>query len=245
MLLAILSFFILATGEGPMGAALEAAEAPVTFRAAFTVSLESPAAAYTFNFDPRRPHAERWQALSRTGQDPELDQVAANWAAEPAPDGWLLPDGLRAALGTSVQVDTGGAAWKIGFRHTPSRNATEIERWAAQRLDAVAWLDPVGERFQRIDYRLPRPVSGPSGGRLLKYDQVYHLRTEPRWGLTYVSGFNIALEARAGFRTIERRYRMRVVDADFFFATPQAEQDYLAGRAVAAPTRAGFTPSGR
>ncbi|OYW88161.1 MAG: hypothetical protein B7Z22_03005, partial [Hyphomonas sp. 32-62-5] len=95
----ILASLTMTTGTGPMHAALAATEAPETFRAAFTVELRSQDARHVYSFDPRLPKAERWQLVSRQGQDEELDAVAANWASEPAPDGRLFPDDLRACLG--------------------------------------------------------------------------------------------------------------------------------------------------
>jgi len=241
MLFAFLVSLAMATGTGPMHAALEATEAPETLRAAFTVELESNAARHTYFFDPRLPAGARWVVLERTGHDPELDQVAASWAAEAAPDGRLFPDDLRESLGAEVEVNTDGASWKLNFRHHPNHNDTEFDVWAAERLAATAWLDPVGERFQRIDYTLPKPVKGPSGGKLTRYEQSYLLKTEPRWGFSYVSGFMIDLEARAAFKRIERRFEARVTDAYFFFASTDAEKEYDAKRAAALQLASGFT----
>ncbi|MEH6694104.1 MAG: hypothetical protein V7675_03635 [Hyphomonas sp.] len=214
------------TGSGPMNAALSATEAPRTLRAAFTVELQSDRARRVYAFDPRKQGAERWQVVDWQGDDDELEEVAANWAAESAPDGRLFPDDLRASLGRSVEVNDAGHAWQISFRHTPSKNDGEFDVWAAQRLQATAWLDPVGERFLRIDYRLPKPVAGPEGGTLSQYNQSYFLRTEPRWGMSYVSGFSIELEARAAFRKIERRYSANIVKVDFFFASAEAQKAF-------------------
>ncbi|MFN7163209.1 MAG: hypothetical protein ACK4P2_00175 [Hyphomonas sp.] len=230
MLIAFLASLTMATGSGPMHAALEATEAPETFRAAFTVQLTSNRARHVYTFDPREPLGRRWQLVSRQGDDPELDAVAANWAQEAAPDGRLFPDDLRACLGQTVTVNTDDNAWRVAFRHHPNHNDTEFDRWAAERLQATAWLDPVGERFLRIDYALPRPVSGPSGGKLTRYNQSYLLRTEPRWGFSYVSGFSVELEARAAFQRIRRRYDVEVTDVQFFFASEQAERDFLTAR---------------
>lgn len=230
MLIAFLASLTMATGTGPMHAALEATEAPETFRAAFTVELSSVHARHVYSFDPREPLGRRWQLISRQGEDAELDAVAASWAGEAAPDGRLFPDDLRACLGQTVMVETDDNAWRVAFRHHPNHNDTEFDRWAAERLQATAWLDPVGERFLRIDYALPRPVSGPTGGKLTRYNQSYILRTEPRWGFSYVSGFTVELEARAAFQRIKRRYEARVTDVQFFFASDLAEQEYLAAR---------------
>lgn len=245
MWIAFLISLAMATGSGPMHAALEATEAPETLRAAFTVELESDAARYIYEFDPRLPAHERWHLISRRGQDAELEQVAASWAAEPAPDGRLFPDDLRASLGPSVDVNMEGAFWQLRFRHHPNYNDTEFDVWAAERLTATAWLDPVVERFQRIDYRLPKPVKGPSGGKLTRYEQSYYLKTEPRWGFSYVSGFEIELEAKAAFKRVERRYAARVTDVDFFFASMAAERDYDARRNAALQLASGFDASGR
>lgn len=241
MLFAFLVSLAMATGTGPMHAALEATEAPETLRAAFTVELESNEARHTYFFDPRLPIGARWVALERTGNDPELDQVAASWAAEAAPDGRLFPDDLRESLGAQVQVNTDGASWRLNFKHHPNYNDTEFDVWAAERLAATAWLDPVGERFERIDYTLPNPVKGPSGGKLTRYEQSYLLKTEPRWGFSYVSGFTIDLEARAAFKRIERRFEARVTDVYFFFASTDAEKAYDAKRAAELQLASGFT----
>ncbi|MBA3067644.1 MAG: hypothetical protein FP825_04070 [Hyphomonas sp.] len=245
MLIALLISLAMATGSGPMHAALEATEAPETFRAAFTVELVSNSAQQTYSFDPRLPAGARWVTVARLGQDAELDQVAASWAAEVAPDGRLFPDDLRASLGPSVDVNTDGDAWRVSFRHHPNYNDSEFDVWAAERLKATAWLDPVGERFQRIEYTLPKPVRGPSGGKLTRYEQSYLLKTEPRWGFSYVSGFTIDLEAKAAFKRINRRFEARVTDIQFFFASPAAEAEYDSRRAAAVQMASGFSSPGR
>ena len=226
MFLALLMTFTLLTGSGPMDSALQATEAPKTLRAAFTVKLESANATRLYRFDPREKGPDRWKVLDWQGEDEELEAVAAEWAAEAAPDGRLFPDDLRASLGPQVVVDDKGAAWKLSFHHRPSTNDTEYDIWAAERLTATAWLDPVVERFLRIDYSLPHPVAGPEGGTLTRYDQSYFIRTEPRWGMSYVSGFSIDLEARAAFRTIQRRYSANIVSAEFFFASDEAQREF-------------------
>lgn len=245
MLIAFLMSLAMATGSGPMHAALEATEAPETLRAAFTVALESNQARYVYGFDPRKAAAERWQLIERRGRDEELEQVAANWAAEAAPDGRLFPDDLRESLGPSVDVNTDGAFWQLKFRHHPNHNDTEFDVWVAERLTATAFLDPLVERFQRIDYKLPKPVKGPSGGKLTRYEQSYYLQTEPRWGFSYVSGFSIDLEAKAAFKTVERHYSAEVTDVNFFFASMAAEREFDAAREARLQMASGFGAPGR
>jgi len=232
MLLVVFLSFTLATGAAPMDVALKATEAPNTFRAAFTVHLQSARAERIYQFDPRLDPADRWQVISWRGEDDELEEVGAEWAREPAPDGRLFPDDLRASLGSAVVAKDMGYAWKLSFRHLPSRNDGPFDVWAAERLNATAWLDPVGERLLRIDYKLPAPVRGPEGGRLMAYEQSYLLQTEPRWGMSYVASFAIALEARAAFKTLRRDYSAQITNVEFFFASDEAERAFEAERAL-------------
>lgn len=226
MLLTILASFIIATGSGPMDAALRATEAPPTLRAAFTVEMVSARASRIYTYDPRLPRPERWQLTEAIGEDSELDEAAFDWASEAAPDGRLFPDDLRMSLGPQVEIEDLGQAWRVAFHHTPSANDGAFDIWAAKRLAATAWLEPTGDRFLRIDYSLPRPVRGPEGGRLTRYEQTYWLETEPEWGMSYVAAFQVEMEGRAAFRTIRRAYEARITKAEFFFASETAEKAF-------------------
>jgi len=219
--------FPLITGAGPMHEALQATEAPETLRAAFTVEMTSSKARRTFTYDPREPEHRRWRLVVAAGEDADLDQAAAAWGAEAAPDGRLFPDDLRASLGAQVEVDDLGPAWRMAFQHAPSANDSALDIWATQRLQAQAWLEPIQGRFLRIDYTLSRPVRGPNGGRLTKFQQSYLLNSEPEWGLTYISQFALNFEAKAAFRTIRQNYKAEITDATFFFASPEMEQQFV------------------
>ena len=227
----LLSFaFPLVTGGGPMDAALRSTEAPESLRAAFTVEMNTAKASRTFTFDPRAPENQRWRLVIARGEDAELDQAAAAWGAEIAPDGRLFPDDLRASFGETVFVDDFGPAWRLQFHHAPSANDTALDVWATQRLQAEAWMEPANGRFLRIDYTLPRPVRGPKGGRLTRFEQSYLLETEPEWGLTYVSQFELNFEAKAAFRTIRQNYTAVITEATFFFASPELEQHFVSAK---------------
>lgn len=219
--------FPLMTGGGPMDAALRATEAPESLRAAFTVEMSTAKASRTYTFDPREPEGRRWRLVIAKGEDAELDQAAAAWGAETAPDGRLFPDDLRASFGETVYVDDLGPAWRLKFHHAPSANDSALDVWATQRLQAEAWMEPINGRFLRIDYTLPRPVRGPKGGRLTRFEQSYLLESEPEWGLTYVSQFELNFEAKAAFRTIRQNYAAVITEATFFFASPELEQQFV------------------
>ena len=229
--------FPLITGAGPMDTALRATEAPETLRAAFTVEMTSSKARRTFTFDPREPENRRWRLVIASGEDADLDQAAAAWGAEIAPDGRLFPDDLRASLGARVSVDDLGAAWRLNFQHAPSANDSALDVWATQRLQAEAWLEPLDGRFLRIDYTLPQPVRGPKGGRLTKFQQSYLLDTEPEWGLTYISQFALNFEAKAPFRTIRQNYKAEITQATFFFASAALEQEFVSAYISDIPRR--------
>lgn len=229
--------FPLMTGAGPMDTALRATEAPPALRAAFTVEMTSSKARRTFTFDPREPENRRWRLVVASGEDADLDQAAAAWGAEIAPDGRLFPDDLRESLGARVSVDDLGSAWRLKFQHAPSANDSALDVWATQRLQAQAWLEPLDGRFLRIDYTLPRPVRGPKGGRLTKFEQSYLLNTEPEWGLTYISQFALNFEAKAPFRTIRQNYKAEITQATFFFASPALEQQFVSANLADLPQR--------
>ena len=171
---------------GPIDAALDAADTPLTIRAAFDVELKSDTGLRVFSYDPRLPADQAWRLKSAEGEDGYLDELAAHWGAEAAPDGRLLPDDLRASLGRDVKVDVLGDAWRLGFEHVPSANDEALDLWVGARVDATAWLSPELGQFLRIDYHLPKPVRGPEGGRILTYEQSYFLEPDPVYNLSLI-----------------------------------------------------------
>ncbi len=219
--------FPLLTGSGPMDAALRATEAPTTLRATFTVEMISDKAERTLTFDPRLSPDHRWQLVDWKGEDSALDDAAAAWGAEAAPDGRLFPDDLRESLGRQVNVDDFQTAWRVSFDHAPSANDTALDVWATQQLDATAWLEPNEGKFLRLDYTLPKPIKHPRGGRLTKFNQSYLLESEAIWGLTYVSHYKLEFEAKAAFKTIRQSYEARITDVSFFFSSAEAEDQFV------------------
>ncbi|MEL7548122.1 MAG: hypothetical protein AAGJ84_15825 [Pseudomonadota bacterium] len=214
----------------PLSDALAATEAPVSLRVAFDVELTSAAARQVFRFDPRWPEGRQWKLLEDEGEDAFLDEVAATWGAEVAPDGRLFPDDLRESIGDGLEIDTIGPAQRLRFRHSPSANDGEFDIWAAERLSATAWLSPEAGRFLRIDYALPRPVRGPEGGRLIRFDQSYFLENDPEFGVSLITAISVDFEARGGFRRIAKNYRARILKAEVFFATREEETRFLSSR---------------
>jgi len=221
---------LIASDAGPLDGALHATEAPKTLRAAFIVRLETDDAYRVYSFDPRLAPPERWQRLEGAGNSDELDDVAAAWGAEAAPDSRLFPDDLRASLSRTVEAEDFGDAWRIRFEHRPSLNDSELDVWAADHFESTAWLDPVSDRFLRIDHDLPEPVRGPDGVRLMRYSQSHFLESDPQYGLSFISGIQVDLEARAAFRVVSRRYEARIEQVEFFFSSAAAGEAFLRER---------------
>jgi hypothetical protein len=215
----------------PIEVALTAADTPITLRAAFDVELRSEAAVRVFSYDPRLPAETAWQLKFAEGEDAYLDEFAAHWGAERAPDGRLAPDDLRASLGQDMKIEDFGDAWRLGFAHIPSANDRELDLWIGARVEATAWLSPDLGQFLRIDYHLPKPVRGPEGGRILTYEQSYFLEPDPVYNLSMVSAFSLSFSARAAFKTVRQSYSMRVLKLEVFFATPEDEAAFLQARA--------------
>ncbi len=230
MLILISTFLAVVQLTSPLEAALQAGEAPRAARIAFEVELKSEEAAQVYQFDPRLPYEDRWQLVSATGEDAYLDQIAATWGAEPAPDGRLFPDDLRASIGSMPRIEDVGAAWKISFRHQASANDGPFDVWAAERLDATAWLLPDEGRFLRIDYTLPDAVRIPEGGRLKAFQQTYLLEPDPVYGLSLITAFHVSFEAASLFRTERRAYSIQTRNVEVFFATPEAEARFVAAQ---------------
>ncbi len=237
----ILAFLLQSVlGDKIVQDALWASEAPPGLRAAFTVELTSSDARRIFRFDPRLSEDQRWYLVETDGEDAGLDRIAASWGNMPAPDSRLFPDDLRASLGRDLKLDDHGAAWRIVFQHTPSENDSDLDIWATQHLRAEAWIDPVRRHFLRLDYKLPRPVAGPDGGRLLSFEQTYLLDLAPLWGLSFVTQYRLKFEARAAFRLVRQEYLAVISEATFFFANAETQSAYLAEQASRAEPETGL-----
>ena len=232
MILTSLFLFSILQLTDPVEAALRASEAPKSVRVAFDVELRSDDAVRVFMFDPRLESSQKWQLQYAQGEDGYLDEIAAAWGAEAAPDGRLFPDDLRASLGSDFLVSDLGAAWRVKFKHTPSENDGSFDVWAAEQLEATAWLSPENGRFLRIDYSLPAPVDGPEGGRLLAYEQSYSLEVDPIYQLSLITSYKLEFVARGVLRKERRQYSMQTRNLEVFFATPEDEAHFIAAKSA-------------
>lgn len=219
--------FLMATTRDPLAGALEAADPPDSVRAAFVVELQDDEALRVLRYDPRYPMEDRWEELAREGQSRELDAAVADWQAQVSPDGRLFPDDLGASMGALVEVEDLGAAWRVHFTHLPSDNDGPLDRWAADHLSAVAWLEPTRDRFIRIEYVAHESFDYPGGGRVTAYEQSYQLDADPEFGFSFITGYRVKVEGSFALASISRDYRVKVRSVDIFFASEAEEKLYL------------------
>lgn len=220
----IASAFLMASSQPPLDTALARTEPPISLRAAFTVELTDGEAFREVHFDPRNlPPAARWSVVSAAGESEDLDHAVKAWGEEISPDGWLIPDDLRASMGGLVEAEDMGALWRIQFEHQPSRNDGPIDIWASEHLIGYSWLEPVSEQFTRVEYIAPEPFDWPGGGRVEAYHHTYVLAPDPTYGITFVAAFMVDVDGAFLSREISRSYRARITDVDFFFVDPVDE----------------------
>ncbi len=223
----IAAAFLISTEAAPLDTALARSEPPISMRAAFTVEMTDGTAFREIHFDPRLPNeAERWSVVSSTGKSRELDLAVSEWGKQSSPDGWLFADDLRASMGSIVEAEDMGAAWRIHFQHHASENDGPLDVWAADHLAGSAWLEPVNSQFLRIDYTSFEPFDGPKGGKIESYSHSYMLGQDAEYGITYVSAFKVDVQGSFLNARIERAYRVKVKSVEFFFASKEEEARY-------------------
>ncbi|MEL6566804.1 MAG: hypothetical protein AAFQ22_00190 [Pseudomonadota bacterium] len=230
MWIALVAPLLVTSDSGPLSDALLAADAPDTLRAAFTVEITAGDAFRVYRFDPREPERSRWSLLKEQGENSEIDDIGAAWGAEAAPDGRLFPDDLGSSFSGTVQADVFDTAWRVRIVHRPTFHEDPLDVWAAQHLESSAWLDSQSGHFLRLDHTLPRPVTGPRGVRVMRYNQSYFLERDPEFGVSFITAISIDLEARAGFRMVQRAYEVRILSAELFFASIADETAFLEAR---------------
>ncbi|MAK62264.1 MAG: hypothetical protein CMK09_14945 [Ponticaulis sp.] len=230
----IASAFLMASSQPPLDTALSRTEPPISLRAAFTVELTDGEAFREVRFDPRIELAtDRWTVIAASGESEDLDHAVEAWGNEISPDGWLIPDDLRASMGGLVETEDMGSLWRIQFEHQPSDNDGPIDIWASEHLVGYSWLEPVSEQFTRVEYIAPAPFDWPGGGRVEAYHHTYVLAPDPTYGITFVAAFEVDVTGEFLTAEISRSYRARITDVDFFFVDPIDEARYRPTRRAA------------
>ncbi|MAP93513.1 MAG: hypothetical protein CMK07_01065 [Ponticaulis sp.] len=227
----IASVFLIATSKAPLDTALLRTEPPTSLRAAFTVELTDGEAFREVRFDPRISDMnKRWDVVTAEGESAELDMAVTQWGSQVSPDGWLIPDDLRASMGGVVDAQDMGGLWTIEFEHQPSENDGPLDIWASEHLIGQSWLEPVTQQFVRVEYSAPEPFDGPNGGRVDAYHHTYILSPDPEYGVTFVSAYMVDVKGSFLTESLSRSYRARVTAIDFFFSSPVEEALFEATR---------------
>ena len=220
--------FLISTERPPLESALLRTEPPPSLRAAFTVELTDGEAFREIRFDPRAQIPDvRWGILETHGESEELDRVVNEWGDQVSPDGWLIPDDLRASMGGVVEAEDLGRLWRIEFEHQLSSNDGPVDAWASEHLIGYTWLDPVGQSLVRVEYHALGPFDAPGGGHIDAYEHQYILQQDPEYGISFISAFMVDVQGEILREDVSRSYRARITDVDFFFSSPVEESRFL------------------
>lgn len=202
------------TPEQALDHALDAVEPPAALRAAFRATLVSGSAVRRIEFDPYAEAGRQFRITMSQGQDEELDAVVDGWRAERQADVRLFADDLRSSLGDARIVGRNGA-FAIEFRHQISPNDGAVDALISSRMAGQLVFDEVDGFLSRIDYAIQQPVKLEDGTLLREYRQTYQFDHSDRWGVSYVTSYE--LEARGGRWGIEETRRVRVTLTDVAF----------------------------
>lgn len=231
-----LSLFLLAIGpeiaappaapELALENALRAVEPPPALRASFKATLTSRAARRTIEYDPEAAPAERFRITAREGADAELDAIVDGWRKERQADVRLFSDALRRSLGDARVTDKDGQL-AVSFRHNITPNDGPVDKLISSVMIGRLDLDRDGH-ISKAHYAIEKPLKLQGQGTLSVYDQTYSFGYSWRWGVSYVTGFQLfARGGRWGF-TDTRELDVTVTDIQFVLA-PNAHQE-LASR---------------
>lgn len=216
--------------------ALDAVEPPPALRAAFRATLVSDTAVRRIEFDPYAPEDRRFRVTMSQGRDEELDAVVEGWRAERQADVRLFADDLRESLG-EARILGQGSSFAIEFRHVISPNDGAVDALISSRMKGQLTFDEIDGFLSRIDYAIQQPVKLDDGTTLREYSQTYQFDHSERWGVSYVSSYQ--LEARGGRWGIEESRRMRVTLTDVAFGLAgDARQDIASKPAPSAHSTA-------
>jgi len=197
--------------------ALDEAEPPPALRASFRAELSTSRAVRRIEFDPYADPGQRFRTTRVTGDDPELDAVVADWAAERQPDVRLFADDLRASLGDG-RILSEEEGWRLEFRHKISPNDGAVDAAVSSRMIGRLSLDPASGRLDEVSYSMMEPIRLADGLILMSYRQRYGFEHSRRWGVTYVSSYDV--EARGGRWGLadSRRLEVKITDVSFGLA---------------------------
>jgi hypothetical protein len=213
--------------EQALERALDAVEPPPALRATFRATLASGNAVRRIEYDPYAPAAERFKITMVYGEDEELDAVVQGWKEEGQADARIFADDLRQSLGEARLVGQ-GEGMAIDFRHKVSANDGPLDKEFSSRMVGRLTLNPSNGYLSQVQYNIERPVRLDDGTTLDAYNQVYNFGYSERWGVSYVTSFE--LEARGGRWGMSERRTVRVTLTDVAFGLAGDADQELASK---------------
>jgi hypothetical protein len=220
--------------EAALERALDAVEPPPALRAAFRATLVSGAAVRRIEYDPYAEAGEQFRITMEHGKDEELDAVVAGWKEERQADVRIFADDLRSSLG-EARVSAYGDALAIDFRHPISPNDGPVDALLSARMTGRLTLDPSNGYLSKIQYSIQKPVKLDDGTTLTTYNQDYDFAYSDRWGVSYVTSYE--LEARGGRWGFSASRTIRVTLTDVAFGLAGDARQELASKPPATPVQ--------
>lgn len=198
--------------------ALDAVEPPPALRATFRATLSSDKAVRRIEYDPYAAKADRFRVTYRSGDDEELDAVVSGWRDEGQADARLFADNLRQNLGEGNYEQPNGGAFAVEFKHKISPVDGPVDRMISARMTGRLTVDPKTSHLTQLVYSIDKPIKIEGGAMLTDYQQTLDFGYSNRWGVSYVSGYElVARGGRFGFEE-ERTFKVQLNDIAFGLA---------------------------
>jgi hypothetical protein len=179
--------------------ALVQIEPAPALRAAFRARLTSGSALREIAFDPHAAPEARFLVTRSVGASEELDAAVDGWRDEGQADTRLFADALRLSIAETRPVqatDSAEGNWALSFRHRISPSDGPVDHMISSRMVGQLFLDPATGRLKRIEHRIEKPIRLDNGAMLTAYRQVFRFAHSERWGVSFVSDYEV--EARGG-----------------------------------------------
>ena len=220
--MSLVALAVAVTLSGQAGAmldtALDAVEPPPALRATFRATLSSDKATRRIEYDPYAAKADRFRVTFRSGDDEELDAVVAGWRDEGQADARLFADNLRQNLGEGNYEQPQGGAVAVEFKHKISPIDGPVDRMISAQMTGRLTVDPATSHMKQLVYSINKPIKIEGGATLTDYQQTLDFGYSKRWGVSYVSGYElVARGGRFGFEE-ERTFKVQLNDIAFGLA---------------------------
>jgi hypothetical protein len=203
--------------EQALDRALDAVEPPPAMRAAFRATLASSKGVRRIEYDPYAAADMRFKITMQYGDDEELDAVVQGWKDEGQADGRLFADGLRENL-AEAHVAQSGDQLAIDFRHKVAARDGPLDKEFSAHMVGRLTLDPTTGFLSQLQYNIDNPVKLADGATLNEYDQTYQFGYSERWGVSYVTSYDVtATGGRWGFNE-SRTIHVTLTDVAFGLA---------------------------